>query len=95
MIISEADSTNNLTSVSRKLDQKLVLLVKQKLGETDHWMMPQRPRKEGESMRQVGAKGSSHKLANSNKRIVNLQVDGRPAAIMFRKDKSTVQWCHL
>ena len=57
IIISEADSTNDLTSVSRKLDQKLVLLVKQKLGETEHWMMPQRPRKEGETMRQVGVKG--------------------------------------
>jgi len=55
-LISEADAKNDLTSVDRKLDKKLVLLVNQKLGDKNYWVMPQRPRKEGESMRQVGAK---------------------------------------
>ena len=56
MLISEADTKNDLTSLDRKLDQKLVLLIKQKLGDKNYWVMPQRPRREGESMRQVGSK---------------------------------------
>lgn len=56
MLISEADTKNDLTSLDRKLDQKLVLFVKQKLGDKNYWVMPQRPRREGESMRQVGSK---------------------------------------
>jgi len=51
--MTEADNTNVLTSTDRKLDQKLLLLIKQKLGDSSHWVTPQGVRKEGESMRQA------------------------------------------
>jgi len=52
-VILEADAKNDIRSVDGKLDRKLILLVKQKLGNSSHWVMPMGPRNEGESMRQV------------------------------------------
>ena len=51
-ILSDADTKNDQRSVERRLDQPLVLLVRQTLGDK-HWVFPQGPRQEGESMRQV------------------------------------------
>jgi hypothetical protein len=39
--------------MDRKLDQHLLLLVQQKLGEKSHWLLPQQVKAEGETMRQV------------------------------------------
>ena len=39
--------------MDRKLDRKLILFVKQKLGDSSHLVLPMGKRKEGESMRQV------------------------------------------
>lgn len=50
---TEADAKNDIRSVDGKLDRKLILLVKQKLGNSSHWVMPMGPRNEGESMRQA------------------------------------------
>lgn len=52
-MVLEADAKNDLQSVDRKLDRKLILLIKQKLGDSSHWVMPMGPRSDGESMRQV------------------------------------------
>lgn len=52
LLLSDADTKNDQWSVERRLDQPLVLLVKQTLGDS-HWVFPQGPRQEGESMRQV------------------------------------------
>ena len=51
--ITVDDETNNLKSSNRKLDHKLTLLVKQKLGDKELWVMPQGELEEGESVRQV------------------------------------------
>ncbi|KAK7101606.1 large ribosomal subunit protein mL46-like isoform X2 [Littorina saxatilis] len=51
--ITEADEKNDQRSVERRLDKPLVLLVKQTLGDKSHWVFPQGPRQEGESMRQA------------------------------------------
>ena len=40
-------------SLQRKLMDKLVLLVKCKVGDKSMWMMPQGARQEGETMREV------------------------------------------
>jgi len=48
---TDADHNNDLKSSHRKLDSKLLLLVKQKLGPESHWVAPQGVRQEGESMR--------------------------------------------
>lgn len=51
--ITEADKVNDEKSHKRKLDQKLILLVKQQLGNESYWVLPQGPRHEGESMREA------------------------------------------
>ncbi|XP_043274963.1 39S ribosomal protein L46, mitochondrial isoform X2 [Venturia canescens] len=51
--VTEADEKNIKTSLDRKLDSCLVLLVQQKLGDELFWLPPQACRVEGESMRQT------------------------------------------
>ena len=52
-LFTEADKSNDLRSLERRLDAKLILLVKQKVGTQDTWIMPQGRHQPGESMRQV------------------------------------------
>ena len=52
-MVTEADEQNDLKSVQRKLDRKLVLVVKQKLGDKDYWCLPQIRWSKGQSMREV------------------------------------------
>jgi len=40
-------------SLERHLSSHLVLLVKQKLGSKEHWLMPQSTRLDGETMREA------------------------------------------
>ncbi|XP_036087867.1 39S ribosomal protein L46, mitochondrial isoform X4 [Rousettus aegyptiacus] len=47
----EADKKNDRTSLHRKLDRNLVLLVKEKLGDEDVWMLPQAEWRPGETLR--------------------------------------------
>uniref|UniRef100_A0A7N5KLV4 DET1 partner of COP1 E3 ubiquitin ligase n=1 Tax=Ailuropoda melanoleuca TaxID=9646 RepID=A0A7N5KLV4_AILME len=49
--ITEADKKNDRTSLHRKLDRNLVLLVKEKLGDQDVWMLPQTEWQPGETLR--------------------------------------------
>lgn len=49
----EADKRNDITSLDRKLASSLVLLVKQKLGEKEFYLLPQAIREDGETMKQV------------------------------------------
>ncbi|XP_032692745.1 39S ribosomal protein L46, mitochondrial [Lontra canadensis] len=49
--ITEADKKNDQTSLNRKLDRNLVLLVKEKLGDQDVWMLPQAEWQPGETLR--------------------------------------------
>ncbi|XP_015126905.1 39S ribosomal protein L46, mitochondrial [Diachasma alloeum] len=50
--VTEADKGNVKTSLERKLEKCLVLLVQQKVGEDLFWLPPQGPREEGETLRQ-------------------------------------------
>ncbi|XP_012294091.2 large ribosomal subunit protein mL46 [Aotus nancymaae] len=49
--ITEADEKNDRTSLNRKLDRNLVLLVREKLGDEDVWMLPQAEWQPGETLR--------------------------------------------
>ncbi|XP_006885295.1 PREDICTED: 39S ribosomal protein L46, mitochondrial [Elephantulus edwardii] len=49
--VTEADEKNDRTSLHRKLDRNLVLLVKEKLGDQDIWMLPQTEWQPGETLR--------------------------------------------
>uniref|UniRef100_A0A1B6DCR1 Large ribosomal subunit protein mL46 n=1 Tax=Clastoptera arizonana TaxID=38151 RepID=A0A1B6DCR1_9HEMI len=50
---TEADYKNDLKSVNRVLDQSLLLLIKQKIGNKMYWTLPQGINLEGETMRQT------------------------------------------
>lgn len=51
--ILEADKKNDITSLERKLDKHLVLLVKQQIGEQDLFLLPQALAEDGKTLRQV------------------------------------------
>lgn len=51
--LTEADKQNIMTSLERKLEKTLVLLVQQKVGTDNYWLLPQGLRKDGETLRQV------------------------------------------
>lgn len=51
--ISEADDKNDVKSLNRKLDKHLVLVLKQKIGEDNFYLLPQGGRQDGETLRQV------------------------------------------
>ncbi|NWT35914.1 RM46 protein, partial [Rissa tridactyla] len=49
--ITDADKNNNRTSLNRKLDRNLMLLVKQKIGNQELWLLPQVEWQPGETLR--------------------------------------------
>ncbi|XP_040113526.1 39S ribosomal protein L46, mitochondrial isoform X2 [Oryx dammah] len=51
--ITDADVKNDRSSLHRKLDRNLILLVKEKLGDQDIWMLPQAEWQPGETLRQT------------------------------------------
>ncbi|XP_072745472.1 large ribosomal subunit protein mL46 [Anoplolepis gracilipes] len=51
--ITKFDEQNITSSLKRKLDKNLLLLIQQKIGNTYYWIPPQGIRKEGETMRQT------------------------------------------
>lgn len=51
--ILEADKKNDSTSLERKLDKHLVLLVEQQIGQQDLFLLPQALSEDGETLRQV------------------------------------------
>ncbi|XP_065728703.1 large ribosomal subunit protein mL46 [Phocoena phocoena] len=51
--ITEADVKNDRTSLHRKLDRNLILLVREKLGDQDVWMLPQAEWQPGETLRRT------------------------------------------
>ena len=51
LVFADADKKNDRTSLHRKLDRNLVLLVREKLGDEDVWMLPQAEWQPGETLR--------------------------------------------
>lgn len=49
--LADADKNNNRTSLNRKLDSNLMLLVKQKIGNQELWLLPQVEWQPGETLR--------------------------------------------
>lgn len=50
---TEADRTGDRRSLQRKLEETLVLVVKQQIGAESHLLLPQGQRRDGETMRQT------------------------------------------
>ncbi|XP_078097443.1 large ribosomal subunit protein mL46 isoform X2 [Mustelus asterias] len=51
--IQEADKKNDRSTLNRRLDEKLTLLVKEKVGDEEIWLLPQSEWKSGETLRQT------------------------------------------
>ncbi|EGI68670.1 PREDICTED: 39S ribosomal protein L46, mitochondrial [Acromyrmex echinatior] len=51
--ITKFDEQNVMSTLKRKLNKNLLLLVQQKVGNSHYWIPPQGIRKEGETMRQT------------------------------------------
>uniref|UniRef100_A0A8D0H5C2 Large ribosomal subunit protein mL46 N-terminal domain-containing protein n=1 Tax=Sphenodon punctatus TaxID=8508 RepID=A0A8D0H5C2_SPHPU len=49
--ITEADEKDDRTSLNRKLDRSLLLLVKEKIGDQEIWLLPQAEWRTGETLR--------------------------------------------
>uniref|UniRef100_A0A7M4FHY1 Large ribosomal subunit protein mL46 n=1 Tax=Crocodylus porosus TaxID=8502 RepID=A0A7M4FHY1_CROPO len=49
--LTDADKNNDRTSLNRKLDSNLTLLVKQKVGDQELWLLPQMEWQSGETLR--------------------------------------------
>ncbi|XP_072326674.1 large ribosomal subunit protein mL46 isoform X2 [Scyliorhinus torazame] len=49
----EADKKDDRSTLNRRLDEKLTLLVKEKVGDEEIWLLPQSEWKPGETMRQT------------------------------------------
>ncbi|XP_073424818.1 large ribosomal subunit protein mL46 [Dendrobates tinctorius] len=63
--VTEADEQNDQTSLNRKLEIPLVLLVKEKIGNEEVWMFPQVEWLAGETMRQTAERALSNLSENS------------------------------
>ncbi|XP_078539300.1 large ribosomal subunit protein mL46 isoform X1 [Lissotriton helveticus] len=57
--VTEADAKNDKTSLNRKLNTNLILLVKERLGSQDSWLLPQIHWEKGETMRQTAERALS------------------------------------
>ncbi|XP_038668845.1 39S ribosomal protein L46, mitochondrial isoform X2 [Scyliorhinus canicula] len=55
----EADKKDDRSTLNRRLDEKLTLLVKEKVGDEDIWLLPQSEWKPGETMRQTAERALS------------------------------------
>ncbi|CAJ0940799.1 unnamed protein product [Ranitomeya imitator] len=64
-IVVEADEQNDRSSLHRKLENPLVLLVKEKIGNEEVWMFPQVEWMAGETMRQTAQRALSNVSENS------------------------------
>ncbi|XP_059808834.1 39S ribosomal protein L46, mitochondrial [Hypanus sabinus] len=51
--VQEADKKNDRSTLNRRLDEKLLLLIKEKVEDEDIWLLPQSYWKPGETMRQT------------------------------------------
>lgn len=51
--ITDADKTEDKKSLNRKLEENLVLVIKQKLGQKDFWILPQGLWIDGETLRET------------------------------------------
>ncbi|XP_075063856.1 large ribosomal subunit protein mL46 [Mixophyes fleayi] len=58
--VTEADKKNDQSSLNRKLENTLFLLVKEKIGNEDIWMFPQMEWQTGETMRQTAERVMSN-----------------------------------
>ncbi|XP_006028350.2 39S ribosomal protein L46, mitochondrial [Alligator sinensis] len=62
--LTDADKSNDRTSLNRKLDSNLTLLVKQKLGDQELWLLPQIEWQSGETLRSTAERALVSFLGN-------------------------------
>lgn len=65
--ITKADKENDMTSLNRKLEETLILLVEHKLGDSNLFLLPQGKRVDGETMRQTAERVLKEKCGDEMK----------------------------
>ncbi|KAF7279866.1 mitochondrial ribosomal protein L46 [Rhynchophorus ferrugineus] len=65
--ITVADKSNDKKSLNRKLEKYLVLVVNQKLGNQNYFILPQGERQDGETLRQCAERVLKEKCGNNIK----------------------------
>ncbi|XP_055534190.1 39S ribosomal protein L46, mitochondrial [Wyeomyia smithii] len=65
--VTEADKKNDLRSLHRKLEQTLILLTEQKLGDKSYFLLPQGLHAPGESLRQTAERVLRDSVGDSPK----------------------------
>ncbi|XP_030756925.1 39S ribosomal protein L46, mitochondrial [Sitophilus oryzae] len=64
---TSADRSNDIKSLKRKLDKHLVLVLKQKVGSQDFFILPQGEREDGETLRQCAERVLKEKCGSDIK----------------------------
>lgn len=64
---TEADEKNDVKSLNRKLEETLVLLTEQKLGEKSYYLLPQGKHTAGESLRQTAERALKENVGDALK----------------------------
>ncbi|NWX82352.1 RM46 protein, partial [Nothoprocta pentlandii] len=62
--VTDADKNNIRTSLERKLDSNLMLLVKQKIGDQELWLLPQAEWQPGETLRSTAERALAASLGD-------------------------------
>ncbi|XP_072004623.1 large ribosomal subunit protein mL46 [Engystomops pustulosus] len=86
--VTEADEKKDHTSLNRRLENNLVLLVKEKIGNEDIWMFPQMEWMAGETMRQTAERALSNL---SETRIEALFLGNAPCGFYKYKFPKTMR----
>ncbi|XP_067999501.1 large ribosomal subunit protein mL46 [Melanerpes formicivorus] len=60
--LTDADKSNNRTSLDRRLDSNLLLLVKEKVGNQELWLLPQAEWQPGETLRSTAERAMATAL---------------------------------
>lgn len=61
---TDADRRDDRQALDRKLEQTLVLLVQQRIGDATHLLLPQGPRRDGETLRQTAERVLRERCGN-------------------------------
>ncbi|XP_054168907.1 39S ribosomal protein L46, mitochondrial-like [Oppia nitens] len=79
--ITQADMTSDRKSLDRCLDKHLMLVCKQRIGQTDQWLLPQAIHTDGETMRETAERGLKQFTGQQQQEIDVKFMGNSPSAV--------------